>query len=91
MQQRPRFAWTFLQILRALLTNPRSLQAAALIFLGLFLIELLFRLILPHFSVFLENLGPEVRWEEIDVGFAPILCISPTFPNVHLLSKVGER
>ena len=75
MQQRPRFAWTFLQILRALLTNPRSLQAAAAIFFGLFLTELLFRLVFPYFSAFLENLGPEVRWEEIDVGFAPILWL----------------
>ena len=75
MEAQKDFSWTFLQILRNLLTNPRSLQAGIIIFAGLFLADLLFRSFFKTFSDFLEGGDTEVLWAEIDVGFAPILWL----------------
>jgi len=75
MEAQKDFSWTFLQILRNLLTNPRSLQAGIIIFAGLFLADLLFRSFFKTFSDFLEGGDTEILWAEIDVGFAPILWL----------------
>ena len=75
MEAQKDFSWTFLQILRNLLTNPRSLQAGIIIFVGLFLADLLFRSFFKTFSDFLEGGDTEILWAEIDVGFAPILWL----------------
>ena len=60
MEAQKDFSWTFLQILRNLMTNPRSLQAGIIIFAGLFLADLLFRSFFKTFSDFLEGGDTEV-------------------------------
>ncbi len=67
---------TIPRILRSLLTNPRSLQAGLVVFLGLLVADILFRfLVFPPYEEYLSGLGTEVLWGRMDVGFAPILWV----------------
>ena len=67
----------FTRILGVLLTRSRSLYAALIIFSGMGLADFLFRTYLfPLYTDFLQNLGANPDWSQIDVGFAPIVWLS---------------
>ena len=65
------------RILGVLLTRSRSLYAALIIFSGMVLADFLFRAYLfPVYTDFLQNLGANPDWSQLDVGFAPIVWLS---------------
>ena len=67
----------FTRILGVLLTRSRSLYAALIIFSGMGLADFLFRTYLfPVYTDFLQNLGANPDWSQLDVGFAPIVWLS---------------
>ncbi len=67
----------FTRILGLLLTRSRSLYAALIIFSGMGLADFLFRTYLfPVYTDFLQNLGANPDWSQLDVGFAPIVWLS---------------
>jgi hypothetical protein len=67
----------FTRILGVLLTRSRSLYAALIIFSGMVLADFLFRAYLfPVYTDFLQNLGANPDWSQLDVGFAPIVWLS---------------
>ncbi len=67
----------FTRILGVLLTRSRSMYAALIIFSGMGLADFLFRTYLfPVYTDFLQNLGANPDWSQLDVGFAPIVWLS---------------
>ena len=67
----------FTRILGVLLTRSRSLYAALIIFGVMGLADFLFRTYLfPVYTDFLLNIGANVDWTQLDVGFAPIVWLS---------------
>ena len=67
----------FTRILGALLTRSRSQYAALIIFSGMVLADYLFRTYLfTYYSNFLQNIGANPDWSQLDVGFAPIVWLS---------------
>ena len=67
----------FTRILGVLLTRSRSLYAALIVFTGMGLADFLFRTYLfPVYTDFLQNLGANPDWSQLDVGFAPIVWLS---------------
>jgi len=67
----------FTLILGVLLTRTRSLYVALIIFSGMGLADFLFRTYLfPVYTDFLQNLGANPDWSQLDVGFAPIVWLS---------------
>ena len=67
----------FTRILGVILTRSRSLYAALIIFSGMGLADFLFRTYLfPVYTDFLQNLGANPDWSQLDVGFAPIVWLS---------------
>ena len=67
----------FKLILQALFTRNRSQYAAVIIFFGMLLSDFIFRIYLfPIYSDFLNDLGVDPNWTNLDVGFAPIVWLS---------------
>ena len=67
----------FTRILGVLLTRSRSLYAALIIFTGMGLADFLFRTYLfPVYTDFLQDIGANPDWTQLDVGFAPIVWLS---------------
>ena len=67
----------FTRILGVLLTRSRSLYAALIIFGVMGRADFLFRTYLfPVYTDFLLNIGANVDWTQLDVGFAPIVWLS---------------
>jgi len=67
----------FTSILGVLLTRSRSLYAALIIFTGMGLADFLFRTYLfPVYTDFLQDIGANPDWTQLDVGFAPIVWLS---------------
>ena len=67
----------FTRILGVLLTRSRSMYAALIIFSGMGLADFLFRTYLfPVYTDFLQNLGANPDWSQLDVGFAPIVWLA---------------
>jgi hypothetical protein len=67
----------FKRILYALLTRSRSHHAALIVFSGMGLGDYLFRaFIFPVYSEYLHSMGAKPVWQELDVGFAPIVWLA---------------
>jgi hypothetical protein len=67
----------FTHILGVLLTRSRSQYAALIVFFGVGLADYLFRTYLFNaYSNFLQNIGTNPDWSQLDVGFAPIVWLS---------------
>ena len=64
----------FKHVIYNLLTSSRSHQAALIVFFGMGMADFIFRLLLfPVYTELLVSFGAKPVWDNIEVGFAPIV------------------